>query len=96
MPYGMKTSLVESGATNFLIEKITESLDIVAPIETKTMNVRHDNHWVTPGIAISLKQQAKLFKKHKPANNPTIDHWVHELQKYTKQGERDEYGTIPT
>ena len=59
------------GATNYLIEKITESLDIVAPIETKTMNVRHDNHWVTPGIAISLSKQAKLYKKHKLANNPT-------------------------
>ena len=54
-------------ATHYLIEKITESLDIVAPIETKTFNEKHDNDWMTPGISISLAHKAKLYKKHKAA-----------------------------
>ena len=60
-------------ATNYLIDKITESLDIVAPIETKTFNEKHDNDWITPGISTSLAQKARLYKKHKAsATNPTL------------------------
>ena len=75
-------------ATNYLIDKITESLDIVAPIETKTFNEKHDNDWMTPGISISLAHKARLYKKHKAAaNNPTLKNIYKNLQKPSGQGD---------
>ena len=58
-------------ATNYLIEKITESLNIVAPLKTKTFNEKYDKSWVTPSISISLAHKAKLYTKSIKQPPPT-------------------------
>ena len=57
-------------ATNHLLSTINILLDIVAPIETKTLRVDQSNDWITPGISNSLATQAKLFRQLRAANNP--------------------------
>ena len=57
-------------ATNDLLSTINTLLDIVAPIETKTLKVDQSNDWITPGISNSLATQAKLFRQFKTANTP--------------------------
>ena len=57
-------------ATTHLLSTINTLLDIVAPIETKTLRVDQSNDWITPGISNSLATQAKLFRQFRAANNP--------------------------
>ena len=40
-------------------------MDIVTPVETKEAKKRPINQWTTPGIKISLKRAAKLYRKYK-------------------------------
>ena len=56
-------------ATSHLSDKIKEALDIVAPIETKTIGKKPINLWNTAGTKVSLKQSNTLYKKYK--KNPT-------------------------
>ena len=43
-----KTDINE--AMKYLSDKIKETLDIVAAIETKTVGVKKVNQWTTPGL----------------------------------------------
>ena len=52
-------------ATKYLSDKIKEVLDIVAPIETKTVRIKKVNQWTTPGLLVSLKHSHKLYVKQK-------------------------------
>ena len=58
-------SMDVNDSTNHLIERITEAMDIVAPVETKEVKVQTINPWLTPGISISLKASRKMYKKNK-------------------------------
>ena len=49
---------------------ITEAMDIVAPIETKTLSKKPINQWLTLGLKISLKQSNKLYRKWRKSRNP--------------------------
>ena len=49
-------------STDHLTERITEALDIVAPIETRELGLRKINPWLTAGIKISLKNGQKLYR----------------------------------
>ena len=66
-------------STNHLIDRITEALDIVAPIETKEVGLRKLNPWLTEGIRTSLKNGQKLYRKSKCS--PDIKN---EYKKYKK------------
>jgi len=50
-------------ATNHLVDTIVSMLDLLAPVETKTMKDTHVNRWITPGIARSQKRAADLYKR---------------------------------
>ena len=52
-------------ATNLLHKTIQDILDEVAPIETKTMNNKPINRWLTSGIKVSLHNAEKQYKKVK-------------------------------
>ena len=56
-------------AATHLEMKITEALDIVAPIETKLVKTRIENQWTTLGIKTSLFMAMKLYKKFKRSKN---------------------------
>ena len=58
-------SMDAESSTNHLIGKIQEAMDIVVPVETKELKKRPINQWTTPGIKISLKRAAKLYRKYK-------------------------------
>ena len=60
----MSTTYINE-ATKYLSDKIKEALDIVAPIETKTVGVKKVNQWATPGLLVSLKYSHKLYVKQK-------------------------------
>ena len=45
-------------------------MDIVAPIETKTLSKKPINQWLTLGLKISLKQSNKLYRKWRKSRNP--------------------------
>ena len=49
-------------ATEYLSSKITEILDIIAPVETKKMSKKPINKWITQGIKISLKNVNQQYK----------------------------------
>ena len=49
-------------ATEFLSNKITEILDIVAPIETKKISKKPINKWITQGLKISIKNGNRQYK----------------------------------
>ena len=65
-------------ATAFLIDKITEAMDIVAPIETKEIKGNIINTWKTRAINISLSRQMSLYCTFK--NSKT----VYQLKQGTK------------
>ena len=46
-------------------------MDIVAPVETKEVKKRSINQWTTPGIKISLKKAAKLYRKYRSSRKNT-------------------------
>ena len=50
-------------STKNLENVITEAMDIVAPIESKTMGKRPINQWLTPGTLISIKHSTKLYRQ---------------------------------
>ena len=50
-------------STKKLEDLITEAMDIVAPIESKTLGKRPINQWLTPGTLISIKHSTKLYKQ---------------------------------
>lgn len=52
-------------ATNALHYCITNHLDYIAPVTTKTVGKRPINKWLTKGIKISLTHSEKLYKKAK-------------------------------
>ena len=52
-------------ATNLLHKTIQDILDEIAPIETKTMNNKPINRWLTSGIKVSLHNAEKQYKKVK-------------------------------
>ena len=56
-------------STSYLSEKIKESLDIVAPVETKIQGKRPINLWTTGGIKVSLKKCTKLYRVYKKSPN---------------------------
>ena len=56
-------------ATTYMLQKNTEALDIVAPVETKELKSMHNNTWLTQGISISLAKQQELFNDYKRANS---------------------------
>ena len=58
-------------ATKYPSDKIKEALDIVAPIETKTVGIKKVNQWTTPGLLVSLKHSHKLYVKQKKTKNAT-------------------------
>ena len=47
---------------DFLIDKITEALDLLAPIETKELKTYSSNSWISQGIKFSLQTQISLGK----------------------------------
>ena len=49
-------------AMDFLIDKITEALDLLAPIETKELKTYSSNSWISQGIKFSLQTQISLGK----------------------------------
>ena len=56
-------------ATDFLIDKITKALDLLAPVETKELKSYSSNSWITQGIKISLQTQNSLLVKLNRINN---------------------------
>ena len=56
-------------ATAFLIDKITEAMDIVAPVETKEIEGNTMNTWKTKAINISLNKQRSLYCTYKNSNS---------------------------
>ena len=52
-------------ATDHLISRIEEAMDIVAPIETREFDLRKTVSWMTEGLSISLKHSRKLYRKSK-------------------------------
>ena len=52
-------------STDHLIERITEAMDIVAPIETKEVGLKKITPWMTGGIKKSIATGRSMFKKGK-------------------------------
>ena len=52
-------------SANYLTGKIKEALDIVAPVETKTIGKKPINLWVTGGIKVSMKTCNDLYKRYR-------------------------------
>ena len=58
-------------AANFLTTKIQEAMDIVAPVQTKTLNRKPINQWATAGLKISIKTENKLYRNYR--KNPSSE-----------------------
>ena len=57
-------------STEFLQNKIIETLDIFAPVEMKTIKLKVENQWLTTGIIISLATSNKLYRRASKRKNP--------------------------
>ena len=60
-------------ATAFLVDKITEAMDIVAPVEMKEISGNTMNTWKTKAINISLNKQRALYCTYKNSNTITAN-----------------------
>ena len=70
-----------NNSTDHLISRITEAMDIVAPVETKEVKLQTVNPWLTQGLTISLKASRKMYKRNK--KNKDSAGWL-EYKKYKK------------
>ena len=50
-------------AVNVLRQKIKEAMDIVAPVETKTVEKKPIDQWTTQGLKVSIITTEKLYQK---------------------------------
>ena len=66
-------------AAIILSKKITEAMDEIAPILTKTVTIKKINQWSTKGINTSTKTAYRMYKKVKKPDNG-----LDELKKYKK------------
>ena len=73
-------------ATAFLIDKITEAMDIVAPIETKELKGNTINTWKTKAIKICLNKQRSLYCAYKNSNSTSAKERYKKYKKNLRQG----------
>ena len=61
---------------DYLVNKITEALNLYAPEKTKKFNNKYlpKNIWMTPGLINSLKKKNKLFNKQKGKPLDSLEH----------------------
>ena len=83
-------------STDHLIDRITEALDIVAPIETKEVGLRKLNPWLTQGLKISLKNGQKLYRKMKKSLTGKQEYKKYKktLDMVIKQAKNGYYNTL--